>query len=150
MVFTSKLANWPTASGSAIIARNSKQSDLSLAADHFSDATDLTALPFDQLPTTFFIALPFLHRPLIVGGDVATSVTPPWARHREREKERKNERERERMREKTRAAKETARDQDGRTFIRRSKRRGAFVRRIASRRVRANYSRYTHYCCLRL
>lgn len=40
---------------------------------------------------------------------MATSVTPPWARHREREKERKNERERERMREKTRAAKETAR-----------------------------------------
>jgi len=69
------------------------------ATDHFSDATDLTALPFDQLPTTFSIALPFLHRPLIVGVDVATSVTPPWARHREKEREK----------ERTRAAKETAR-----------------------------------------
>ncbi|KYN43775.1 hypothetical protein ALC56_02038 [Trachymyrmex septentrionalis] len=97
--FTSGLANWPTASGSA-------SNRVLLTTDHFSDATDLTALPFDQLPTTFFIALPFLHRPLIVGGDVATSVTPPWARYREREKE---ERERERLREKTRAAKETAR-----------------------------------------
>lgn len=106
MVFTSKLANWlPVLVSSRGIASNR----ISLAADHFSDATDLTALPFDQLPTTFFIALPFLHRPLIVGGDVATSVTPPWARHREREKERKNKRERERIREKTRAAKETAR-----------------------------------------
>lgn len=61
-----------------------------LAANHFSDATDLTALPFDQLPTTFSIALPFLHRLLIVGVDVATSVTP-WARHREKERERENE-----------------------------------------------------------
>ncbi|EGI60922.1 hypothetical protein G5I_10841 [Acromyrmex echinatior] len=92
-----------------VLSRGIASNRVLLTTDHFSDATDLTALPFDQLPTTFFIALPFLYRPLIVGGDVATSVTPPWARYREREKEKKNERERERMREKTRAAKETAR-----------------------------------------
>jgi len=81
----------------------------SLSADQFSDATDLTALPFDRFPTTFSIALPFLHRPLIVSEDVATSVTPPWPRHREREKGRTGERER----------RKRPRDQDGRTFIRR-------------------------------
>lgn len=99
------------------------------AANHSSDATDLTALPFDQLPTTFSIALPFPHRPLIVGVDVATSVTPPWARHREKERERKRERERQKR----------PRDQDGRTFIRRSKERGergVFVSDdLASRRI---------------
>lgn len=98
-----------------------------LAANHFSDATDLTALPFDQLPTTFSIALPFLHRPLIVGIDVATSVTPPWARHRERERKREQERQK------------RPRDQDGRTFIRRRKERGergVFVSdEFASRRI---------------
>lgn len=115
-------------------AGNSKQS---VGADHLTDATDLTALPFDQLPTTTFsIALPFLHRPLIVGGDVATSVYT-WARQRERV------RDRERMR----AAKETAgpRWEDVYT-ARYGKRRGAFVRRIAaarpvaSRRIGPNYS----------
>lgn len=70
---------------------NSESNRPMFATDHFSDATDLTALPFDQLPTTFSIALPFLHRPLIVGVDVATSVTPPWARHREKEREGENE-----------------------------------------------------------
>ncbi|KYN11156.1 hypothetical protein ALC57_16705 [Trachymyrmex cornetzi] len=107
-----------------------------LTTDHFSDATDLTALPFDQLPTTFFIALPFLHRPLIVGGDVATSVTPPWARYREREKEKKNERERERMREKTRAAKETARPRWEDVYTAQQEARSLCPsNRVASRRV---------------
>jgi hypothetical protein len=107
----------------------------SVAADHFSDATDLTALPFDQLPTTFSIALPFLHRPLIVGGEET------WQRRlyhcgQDTEKER----------ERTRAAKETARPRwkDVYTAQQRGKRREAFVRTesprsVASGRIKAAF-----------
>lgn len=131
-----------------VLSRGIASNRVLLTTDHFSDATDLTALPFDQLPTTFFIALPFLHRPLIVDGDVATSVTPLWARYREREKEKKNEREREKMREKTRAVKETARPRWEDVYTAQQEARSLCPsNRVASRRVGANYSRYTLYRC---
>ncbi|TGZ31856.1 Uncharacterized protein DBV15_01204, partial [Temnothorax longispinosus] len=82
-----------------VSSRGIASNRVSLAADHFSDATDLTALPFDQLPTTFFIALPFLHRLLIVGGetwqrrgqDIEKEKKRGRTRKRKREDERENE-----------------------------------------------------------